>query len=68
DASKHRRMIKEIDQAEIALDDEMFRVDDLDGEKVVVETTTGIKDSAAPITDEAARLSIAQQDEEANNS
>nr|GEV48035.1 hypothetical protein [Tanacetum cinerariifolium] len=84
-------------------DDEMFRVDDLAREKVVVETTTGIKDSAAPTTNdkgkakmiepelplkkkehmkideeyvrklqgkeqEAARLSRAQQDEEANNS
>nr|GFD03584.1 hypothetical protein [Tanacetum cinerariifolium] len=45
-------MIKEIDQnAEIALDDEtegginddeMFRVDDLVGEEVVVDTTTGV--------------------------
>nr|GEW89170.1 hypothetical protein [Tanacetum cinerariifolium] len=61
DASKHRRMIKEIDQnAKIALDDEtqertndneMFRVDDLDGEEVVMETTTGVKDSVAPTTD-----------------
>nr|GEW53967.1 hypothetical protein [Tanacetum cinerariifolium] len=64
DASKQRRMIKEIDQnAEIALDDEthgrtnddeMFRVDDLAGEEVVMETTivttTIVKDSAAPIT------------------
>nr|GEX36593.1 hypothetical protein [Tanacetum cinerariifolium] len=84
-------------------DDEMFRVDDLAGEEVVVETTNGIKDSAASTTDdkgkakiiepevplkkkdqiridkeyarklqakeqEAARLSRAQQDEEANNS
>nr|GEX01278.1 putative ribonuclease H-like domain-containing protein [Tanacetum cinerariifolium] len=32
-------------------DDEMFRVDDLVGEEVVVETTTSIKDSAAPTTD-----------------
>nr|GEZ41853.1 ribonuclease H-like domain-containing protein [Tanacetum cinerariifolium] len=61
DASKQRKMIKEIDQnAEIALDDEtrgrtnddeMFGVDDLAGEEVVMETTTGIKDSAASITD-----------------
>nr|GFA47267.1 retrotransposable element Tf2 [Tanacetum cinerariifolium] len=61
DASKQGRMIKEIDQnAEIASDDEtqertnddeMFGVDDLAGEEVVVETTTGIKDSAAPTTD-----------------
>nr|GFB85197.1 hypothetical protein [Tanacetum cinerariifolium] len=26
----------------------MFRVDDLDGEEVVMETTTGVKDSDAP--------------------
>nr|GEV47726.1 putative reverse transcriptase domain-containing protein [Tanacetum cinerariifolium] len=32
-------------------DDEMFGVDDLAGEEVVVETTTGIKDSAALTTD-----------------
>nr|GEV14556.1 hypothetical protein [Tanacetum cinerariifolium] len=61
DASKQGRMIEEIDQnAKIALDDEtqgrtnddeMFRVDDLAGEEVVAETTTGIKDSAAPTTD-----------------
>nr|GEZ52127.1 hypothetical protein [Tanacetum cinerariifolium] len=61
DASKQGRMIKEIDQnAEIALDDktqgrtndnEMFGVDDLDREKVVMETTTGVKDSAAPTKD-----------------
>nr|GEZ63646.1 hypothetical protein [Tanacetum cinerariifolium] len=61
DASKQERMIEEIDQnTEIALDtetqgrtndNEMFGVDDLAGEKVVMETTTGVKDSAAPITD-----------------
>nr|GEU92022.1 retrovirus-related Pol polyprotein from transposon TNT 1-94 [Tanacetum cinerariifolium] len=61
DASKQGRMIEEIDQnAKIALDDEtqgrinddeMFEVDDLAGEEVVVETTTGVKDSVAPITD-----------------
>nr|GEV64460.1 hypothetical protein [Tanacetum cinerariifolium] len=61
DASKQGRMIKEIDQnADTALDDEtqgrtnddeMFGVDDLAGEEVVVETTTGIKDNAAPTTD-----------------
>nr|GEU72122.1 hypothetical protein [Tanacetum cinerariifolium] len=61
DASKQERMIEEIDQnVEIALDDEtqgssnddeMFGVDDLAGEKVVLKTTTGIKDSAAPTTD-----------------
>nr|GEU80833.1 putative ribonuclease H-like domain-containing protein [Tanacetum cinerariifolium] len=55
------RMIEEIDQyAEIALDaetqgrtndDEMFKVDDLVGEEVVKETTTGVKDSAASTTD-----------------
>nr|GEV01471.1 hypothetical protein [Tanacetum cinerariifolium] len=55
------RMIEEIDQnAEIALDDEtqgrtnddeMFGVDDLDGEEVVLETTNGVKDSPAPTTD-----------------
>nr|GEU48776.1 hypothetical protein [Tanacetum cinerariifolium] len=60
DASKQRRIIEEIDQnAEIALDDktqgrtnddEMFRVDYLAGEKVVMETTTSVKDSAAPTT------------------
>nr|GEX75434.1 hypothetical protein [Tanacetum cinerariifolium] len=32
-------------------DDEMFGVDDLDGEEVVMETTTSVKDSAAPTTD-----------------
>nr|GEU54684.1 hypothetical protein [Tanacetum cinerariifolium] len=57
---KKARMIEEIDQnAKIALDDEiqgrtnddeMFGVDDLAGEEVVVETTTGIKDSATPTT------------------
>nr|GFB53041.1 hypothetical protein [Tanacetum cinerariifolium] len=51
DASKQRRMIEEINQnAEIALDDEtqgrtnddeMFGVDDLAGEEVVMDTTTG---------------------------
>nr|GEW02089.1 hypothetical protein [Tanacetum cinerariifolium] len=51
DASKHGRMIEEINQnAEIALDDEtqgrinddeIFRVDDLAGEEVVMDTTTG---------------------------
>nr|GEV46045.1 putative ribonuclease H-like domain-containing protein [Tanacetum cinerariifolium] len=61
DASKQGRMIEEIDQnAEIALDDktqgrtndnEMFGVNDLDGEEVVMETTTSVKDSAAPIKD-----------------
>nr|GEU41692.1 putative ribonuclease H-like domain-containing protein [Tanacetum cinerariifolium] len=60
DASKQRRMIVEIDQnAKIVLDDEtqgrtnndeMFGVDDLTGEEVVVETTTGIKDSSTPTT------------------
>nr|GFB41780.1 hypothetical protein [Tanacetum cinerariifolium] len=55
------RMIKEIVQnAEIALDvetqgrtndDEMFSVDDLAGEEVVMETTIGVKDSAAPKKD-----------------
>nr|GEY63144.1 hypothetical protein [Tanacetum cinerariifolium] len=57
---EHGRMIEKIDQnAEIALDaetqgrtndDEMFGVDDLAGEEVVMETTTGVKDSAAPTT------------------
>nr|GEV95440.1 hypothetical protein [Tanacetum cinerariifolium] len=52
DASKHERMIEEIDQnAKIALDDEthrrtnndeMFGVDDLVGEEVVIDTTTGV--------------------------
>nr|GFA66783.1 hypothetical protein [Tanacetum cinerariifolium] len=32
-------------------DEEMFRVNDLDGEEVVIETTTGVKDSVAPTTD-----------------
>nr|GEV38411.1 copia protein [Tanacetum cinerariifolium] len=68
DASKQERMIEEIDQnAEIALDDEsqgrtnddeMFGVNDLAGEEVVVVTTTGehkeqiIKDvsTAEPVT------------------
>nr|GEU90410.1 hypothetical protein [Tanacetum cinerariifolium] len=60
DASKQERMIEEIDQnTEIALDDEtqerinddeMFGVDDLAREKVVMETTTGVKDSAALTT------------------
>nr|GEW08439.1 hypothetical protein [Tanacetum cinerariifolium] len=60
-ASKQERMIKEIDQnAEIALDvetqrrtndDEIFRADDLVGQEVVMETTIGVKDSAAPTTD-----------------
>nr|GEU67616.1 copia protein [Tanacetum cinerariifolium] len=60
DASKQDRMIKEIDQnIEIALDDEtqgktnddeIFGVDDLVGEEVVMETTTIVKDSAAPTT------------------
>nr|GEY36797.1 hypothetical protein [Tanacetum cinerariifolium] len=53
-------MIEEIDQnAKIALDaetqgrtndDKMFGVDDLVGEEVVMETTTGVKDSVAPTT------------------
>nr|GEY61080.1 hypothetical protein [Tanacetum cinerariifolium] len=61
DASKQRRMIEEIEQnADIALDDktqgrtnddEMFGVNDLKGEEIVMETTTGVKDSAAPTTD-----------------
>nr|GEZ29172.1 reverse transcriptase domain-containing protein [Tanacetum cinerariifolium] len=61
DASKQGRMIEKIDRnAVIALDDEtygmtnddeMFGVDDLAGEEVVMETTTGVKDSDAPITD-----------------
>nr|GFA18840.1 hypothetical protein [Tanacetum cinerariifolium] len=51
DASKHGRLIKEINQnPEFALDDEtqgrtndieMFRVNDLAGEEVVMDTTTG---------------------------
>nr|GEX99838.1 hypothetical protein [Tanacetum cinerariifolium] len=61
DVSKQGRMIQEIDQnAKIALDDEtqgrtnddeMFGVDDLAGEEVVMETKTGVKDSAGPTTD-----------------
>nr|GEX90074.1 hypothetical protein [Tanacetum cinerariifolium] len=56
------RMIEEIDQnVEIALDDEMFGVDDLAGEDVVIETTTGIKDSDALTTDVIEdEISIAQ--------
>nr|GEV11365.1 retrovirus-related Pol polyprotein from transposon TNT 1-94 [Tanacetum cinerariifolium] len=64
DASKQGRMIDEIKQnAEIALDDEtqgrtnddeMFGVDDLAGEEVVIDSAgdsiTTVKDSAAPIT------------------
>nr|GEV20118.1 hypothetical protein [Tanacetum cinerariifolium] len=60
DAPKQGRIIKEIDQnAKIALDDEtqgrtnddeMFGVNDLAGEEVVVETTTTIKDNAALTT------------------
>nr|GEV67831.1 hypothetical protein [Tanacetum cinerariifolium] len=64
DASKQGRMIEEIDQnVEIALDDEtqgrsnddeMFGVDDLTGEEVVMdsaaELVTIVKDSAAPTT------------------
>nr|GEY41158.1 hypothetical protein [Tanacetum cinerariifolium] len=54
DASKQGRMIDQ--NAKIASDDEtqgrinddeMIRVDDLDGEEVIMETTTGVKDSAA---------------------
>nr|GEU83837.1 hypothetical protein [Tanacetum cinerariifolium] len=65
DASKQGRMIEEIDQnAKIALDDEtrgrtdddeMFGVDDLAREEVVMdsaaEPVTTVKDSAAPTTD-----------------
>nr|GEW30228.1 retrovirus-related Pol polyprotein from transposon TNT 1-94 [Tanacetum cinerariifolium] len=61
DASKQGRMIKEIDQnTKIALDDEtqgrtnddeMFGVDDLAREEVVMETTTDVKDSVAPTID-----------------
>nr|GEU40494.1 copia protein [Tanacetum cinerariifolium] len=65
DASKQGRMIEEIDQnAEITLDDktqgrinddEMFGVDDLAGEKVVMDSAakpvTTVKDSAAPTID-----------------
>nr|GEX12689.1 hypothetical protein [Tanacetum cinerariifolium] len=60
-ASKQERMIEDIDQnAEIALDDEtqrrtnddeMFGVDDLVGEELVMETTTSVKDSVAPTID-----------------
>nr|GEX19090.1 hypothetical protein [Tanacetum cinerariifolium]GEY74486.1 hypothetical protein [Tanacetum cinerariifolium] len=32
-------------------DDEIFRADDLVGQEVVIETTIGVKDSAAPTTD-----------------
>nr|GEV34449.1 retrovirus-related Pol polyprotein from transposon TNT 1-94 [Tanacetum cinerariifolium] len=57
DASKQERMIEDIDKNEkITLDDktqgrtnddEMFGVDDLAGEEVVMEITTDVKDSAA---------------------
>nr|GEW90995.1 hypothetical protein [Tanacetum cinerariifolium] len=60
DASKQERMIEEIDQnAKIKLDDEtqgrtnddeMFGVDDLDGEEVVMETTTGVKKCSVTLT------------------
>nr|GEV08407.1 xylulose kinase-1 [Tanacetum cinerariifolium] len=60
-ASKQGRVIKEINQnAEIALDtetlgrtnnNEMFRVNDHAREELVMENTTGVKDSAAPTTD-----------------
>nr|GFB01275.1 hypothetical protein [Tanacetum cinerariifolium] len=55
-----RRVKSPMEKDEIALDtetqrrtndDEMFRVNDLAGEEVVMETTTGVKDSAAPTTD-----------------
>nr|GEW65043.1 hypothetical protein [Tanacetum cinerariifolium] len=61
DAFKQGRMIEEIDQnTEIALDDEthgrtnddeLFGVDDLAREEVVMETTTGVKDSVSLTTD-----------------
>nr|GEX53223.1 hypothetical protein [Tanacetum cinerariifolium] len=55
DASKQGRMIEEIsldDETQGRTnDDEMFEVDDLAGEEVVMETTTGVKDSDAPTTD-----------------
>nr|GFA56969.1 hypothetical protein [Tanacetum cinerariifolium] len=57
---KVKSILSQIDQnAKIVLDDEtqgrtnddeMFRVDDL-AREVVMETTTGVKDNAAPITD-----------------
>nr|GEY84482.1 ribonuclease H-like domain-containing protein [Tanacetum cinerariifolium] len=56
--SRGLRRLKKIG-SEIALDDEtqgrknddeMFGIDDLAREKVVMETTTGVKDSAAPTT------------------
>nr|GEW98177.1 ribonuclease H-like domain-containing protein [Tanacetum cinerariifolium] len=55
-----RRVKSSMEKDEITLDDEtqgrinddeIFRVDDLDGEEVVMKTTTGVKDSAAPTTD-----------------
>nr|GEW09826.1 ribonuclease H-like domain, reverse transcriptase, RNA-dependent DNA polymerase [Tanacetum cinerariifolium] len=65
---KQEKMIEEIDQnAEIALDDEtqgriindeMFGVDDLAGEEVVMHTTTGVKDSAAPTIDDKGKAKI----------
>nr|GFA30915.1 hypothetical protein [Tanacetum cinerariifolium] len=55
DASKQGRMIEEIaldDETQGRTnDDEMFEVDDLAREEVVMETTTGVKDSDAPTTD-----------------
>nr|GEW19821.1 putative ribonuclease H-like domain-containing protein [Tanacetum cinerariifolium] len=77
DASKHERMIEEID---IELDDEtqwrknddeMFGVDDLAREEVVVKTNWIDEEYARKLQakeQEAARLGRAQQDKEANNS
>nr|GFD38523.1 hypothetical protein [Tanacetum cinerariifolium] len=76
DASKQGRIIKEIDQnAEIALDDEthgrtnddeMFEVDDLTGEEMRIDEEYVRRLEAEE--QEAAKLSRAQLDEEANNS
>nr|GEU65553.1 hypothetical protein [Tanacetum cinerariifolium] len=82
DASKQGRMIEEIDQnAEIALDDEtqgktnddeMFRVDDLAREEVVMDTTTGeheeqiIEDvsTAEPVTTAEYKPKVVVQEQE----
>nr|GEV90102.1 xylulose kinase-1 [Tanacetum cinerariifolium] len=49
-------------------ENEMFGVDDLAGEEVVMETTTGVKDSATPTTDvtkdESAKPKIVVQEQE----
>nr|GEY23111.1 hypothetical protein [Tanacetum cinerariifolium] len=66
DASKQGRIIKEIDQnTKIALDDEtqgktnddeIFRVDDLSGEEVVMETTTDVTEDEITMAQALAAL------------